>query len=164
MGHLTSLYEVGVALYMGEGTVENPAQAVQYFRKAADLGHSGAAFLLADCYLDGVGVQRDRGKAFEWLMTAAEMGHRQAQRRGEALLLGMPTDPSASSSTATSSTSSAMTKLEQEESIRWECSPPSDWYRKVSLERRFSIGGGSRNPTILFRRKTKVAESRRAED
>ena len=147
------MYELGVALYMGDGTVEDPNQAVRYFRAAADLGHSGAAYLLADCYLDGVGVQRNRGKAFEWLMTAAEMGHRQAQRRGEALLTGMQSNSSDTTTT---------TALDQEESIRWECSPPSDWYRNVSLERRFSIGGGSRNPAILFRRKTKVEESRRS--
>ena len=153
MGHLASMYELGVALYMGDGAVEAPLQAVHYFRKAADLGHSGAAYLLADCYLDGVGVKRNRGKAFEWLMTAAEMGHRQAQRRGQALLTGMPSTPD----------SPPTSQLDQEESIRWECSPPSDWYRSVSLERRFSIGGGSRNPTILLRRKTKVAESRRSE-
>lgn len=161
-GHLASMYELGVALYVGDGTVEDPVQAVKCFRNAANLGHSGAAYLLADCYLDGVGVPRDRSKAFEWLMTAAEMGHRQAQRRGEALLIsGISTPPIASMSTA----SSSKTKLEQEEEIRWNGnSPPSDWYRKVSLERRFTIGGGSRNPTILFRRKTNVAESRRSED
>lgn len=168
-GHLASMYELGVALYVGDGTLEDPAQAVQCFRNAANLGHSGAAYLLADCYLDGVGVPRDRSKAFEWLMTAAEMGHRQAQRRGEALLIsGISTPQTVSPDAppmASMSSASSKTKLDRGEKIRWNGnSPPSDWYRKVSLERRFTIGGGSRNPTILFRRKTNVAESRRSED
>ena len=141
------MYELAVALYMGDGAVENPAEAVKYFKKAADLGHSGAAYLLADCYLDGIGVeQRSRAKALEWLMAAAEMGHRQAQRRAGALL------------TATDSS------LEEEESNRWKGARPADWYREVPLERRFSIGGGSRNPLILRKRRTAVAESRKSEE
>lgn len=142
------MYELAVALYMGDGAVEDPTQAVAYFKKAADLGHSGAAYLLTDCYLDGVGVEnRSRAKALEWLMAAAEMGHRQAQRRAEDLL-----------------TAPSVCTLEEDESIRWGGTRPADWYRKVSLERRFSIGGGSRNPMILFKRKTAVAESRQAEE
>ena len=159
MGHLASMYELGVALYMGDGTVEDPEQAVKYFRQAAHLGHSGAAYLMVDCYLDGVGVTRDRSKAFEWLMTAAEMGHRQAQRRGETLLTS-----NFHPEIVVHSPNPSTTRLEDVESARWERTAPSDWYRKVSLERRFSIGGGSRNPTILFRRKTNVADSRRSEE
>ena len=69
------MYELAVALYMGDGAVEDTAQAVRYFKKAADLGHSGAAYLLADCYLDGIGTEeKSRAKALEWLMAAAEMG------------------------------------------------------------------------------------------
>ena len=149
------MYELAVALYMGDGTVEDTVQAVRYFKKAADLGHSGAAYLLADCYLDGVGTeQKNRAKALEWLMAAAEMGHRQAQRRAEALLTATPGGEGGGDDTA----------LDEEESIRWGGTRPADWYRKVSLERRFSIGGGSRNPLILFKRRTSVAESRQSEE
>ncbi|CAB9502652.1 Sel1 domain protein repeat-containing protein [Seminavis robusta] len=152
-GHLASMYELACSLYMGDGTVEDPRQAVQYFIKAADLGHSGAAYLLADCYLDGVGVERSRGKALEWLMAAAEMGHRQAQRRAEALLADDGSDEEQS----------------EDEAMRWGgedlvAHSRNDWYQEVPLERRFSIGGGSRNPLILFRRKTAVAESRQSEN
>ena len=145
------MYELAVALYMGDGAVEDTAQAVRYFKKAADLGHSGAAYLLADCYLDGIGTEeKSRAKALEWLMAAAEMGHRQAQRRAEALLTATPGKND--------------TTMDEDESIRWGGTRPADWYRKVSLERRFSIGGGSRNPLILFKRRTSVAESRQSEE
>lgn len=153
MGHLTSMYELAVALYMGDGVPEDPTQATKYFIKAADLGHSGAAYMLSDCYLDGVGVERNRAKALEWLMTAAEMGHQHAQRRADALLNSdMPdgvTDVSQNSG-----------ELDEEEYIRWGEHRPGDWRRKVSLERKTTIGGGSRNPKILMRRQTAVQESR----
>ena len=114
------MYELGVALYMGDGSVEDPKQAVKYFIKAADLGHSGAAYMLADCYLDGVGVERSRAKALEWLMTSAEMGHRQAQRRAEVLLTSSGADGNF---------------FEDKESSRWSDNTQpttSDWYRSVS--------------------------------
>ena len=163
-GHLASMYELAVALYMGDGAVEDPKQAVKYLIKAADLGHSGAAYLLADCYLDGVGVERSRARALEWLMTAAEMGHRQAQRRAEVLLTSSMQDGRSSSSDGTTSSASLAKKLKDDETVRWCDTRPGEWYRSVSLERRFTIGGGSRNPKILLRRKTAVAESRRSEE
>ena len=155
MGHLHSMYELAVALYIGDGVPEDPSQAVKYFIKAADLGHSGAAYMLADCYLDGVGVERNRAKAMEWLMTAAEMGHRQAQHRAKALLNSSMPD-------GVTDVEGKEDDLEEEEYIRWGEHRPGDWRRKISLERRFTIGGGSRNPKILLRRKTAVEESRRS--
>jgi TPR repeat protein len=160
------MYELAVALYMGDGTVEDPSLAVKYLKKAADLGHSGAAYLLVDCYLEGVGTERNRGKALEWLMAAAEMGHRHAQRRAEALLTddNLPDEQQPQMLASSMSLHAKPSKLDQEESQRWAgTTPRSDWYREVSLERRFSIGGGSRNPLILYRRKTAVAESRQSE-
>jgi len=50
---------------------------VEYFYHAADCGHAGAAYtILGDCVLDGIGVERDRGEALEWLVVSAELGHR----------------------------------------------------------------------------------------
>merc|ERR1712079_558897 len=42
--------------------------------------------MLGDCLLDGVGVERDRGEAVEWLVIAAELGHRGARSRVLAVL------------------------------------------------------------------------------
>ena len=66
---------------MGEGIVENPQLAITYFRRAAHLGHTGAAYMLGECLLNGVGATRDRTDALEWLVTAAELGHVMAQHR-----------------------------------------------------------------------------------
>ena len=34
------------------------------------------SYMLGDCLLDGEGVEMDRGLALEWLIRAAELGHR----------------------------------------------------------------------------------------
>eukprot|EP00957_Ditylum_brightwellii_P114849 8757585-Ditylum_brightwellii.AAC.1 len=85
--HVQSMYELGVALYTGEGVVEDEVAAVKMFERAAVEGkHSGAAYILGDCLLDGVGADVDRGQALEWLVMAAELGHRGARSRVLAVL------------------------------------------------------------------------------
>lgn len=54
--HVASTYELAVAFYTGEGVAENEELAVSYFEKAATMGHAGAAYMLGDCLLDGVGT------------------------------------------------------------------------------------------------------------
>ena len=76
------MYELANAYYLGEGVAENPSLAVRYFRRAANLGHAGSAYMLGQCLLDGVGVpHRDRATALEWIITAAELGHQLARKR-----------------------------------------------------------------------------------
>lgn len=84
--HSQAMYELGVALYIGEGVVENEEQAARYFRKAAKLGNVAAAYMYGECLLDGVGVIRDRAKALTWLVRAAQSGHKTAQSRVLAVL------------------------------------------------------------------------------
>ena len=133
-------------------------------KNAADLGHLGATYMLAECYLDGVGVERNRVKALEWLLTAAEMGHRQAQQRLETLIIR---GADGNMLNLNGGDADEDEQEDHEEMIRWWEFPDSDnhgnsdWKRDVSLERRFTIGGGSRNPLIFIRRKSVVAESRR---
>ncbi|MGL4350462.1 MAG: tetratricopeptide repeat protein, partial [Plesiomonas shigelloides] len=73
--HITATYELAVAFYTGDGIAENTELAVTLCRRAVHLGHAGAAYMLGECLLDGVGVERDRADALEWLVTAAELGH-----------------------------------------------------------------------------------------
>ena len=130
--HVTAMYELGVALYVGEGVPENVDQAVRWFARAANLGHAGAAYMLGECLLDGVGVERDRADALEWLVTAGELGHELARKR-------------------------VIKVLNQE----FEELPEKEWSAAVvNIERRYTIGGGSRNPVVLQTRQTKVKESR----
>ena len=46
----------------------------EFIRTSAEAGNTYAAFLLADCYSKGWGVERDDGLAFEWYRRAAEAG------------------------------------------------------------------------------------------
>jgi hypothetical protein len=76
---------------------------------------------------------------------------------------------SSSSSTSSSSSSSSSSWVDGEhddedadddETLKWVNDQDEERARHVLIERRYTIGGGSRNPTIRQRRQTKVAKSR----
>ena len=164
--HPQAAYELGVALYTGEGAAEDEAAAARMFRRAADTGHPAAAYMLGDCLLDGVGVVRDRAEALEWLVTAAELGHRGARSRVLAVLerdgakdYGQFTD----ASRQTLKDSVPPTEVVSSESKTPEERDQSEGrfqQRGATFERRFTIGGGARNPVVLARRRTIIKESR----
>ena len=161
--HVQSTYELGVALYTGEGVPEDEAQAVDMFRLAADGGHAGAAYMLGDCLLDGIGTERDRGEALEWLIIAADLGHRGARSRVLAVLekkegedYGRFTD--ASRQTFVQNTNQKSTTEDDNNNKGTVTSNKPR--RPLLYERKFTISGGARNPVILARRKTIVTESR----
>lgn len=174
--HAQALYELGVALYTGEGAAEDEAAAAKMFRRAADTGQPAAAYMLGDCLLDGVGVVRDRAEALEWLVTAAELGHRGARSRVLALLemqegddYGKFTDASRqtlvdavkegdkSSSVDLMISSTEPKSPEERDQIEGRFQN-----KQATFERRYTIGGGARNPVVLARRKTIIKESRDA--
>jgi hypothetical protein len=149
--HCKATYELAVAMYTGEGVEENSELAVTLFGRIAHLGHAGASYMLSECLLDGVGIQRDRSDALEWLVTAAELGHRRAQNRVISILRQdydiLDNDEVGAQDCRV-------------EGGRWATGEIGDNIRKVIIERKFTIGGGSRNPFVAARRKTKVLESR----
>jgi TPR repeat protein len=149
--HIWSTYELAVAFYTGDGVPEDTVKAVAYFRRAAHLGHAGAAYMLGELLLDGVGVSRDRASALEWLVTAGELGHAKARRR---VLVVLQEDYQDLESGLGKQTDAA------EEALKWLADPDEEKARDVMIERRYTIGGGSRNPEVLQRRQTKVSESR----
>lgn len=171
--HVQSMYELGVALYTGEGVPEDESQAVEYFRDAADNGHAGAAYMLGDCLLDGIGCEQDRAEALEWLVIAADLGHRGARSRVLAVLekkegvnYGRFTDASrqtfvedALPKPSTKSSISTTTTAEESKDILSTITKTPQ-QRPLLYERKFTIGGGARNPVVLARRKTIVVESR----
>jgi TPR repeat protein len=163
-GHIPSLYELAVAFYMGEGVPENPELAVLYFHKAATL-HVGAAYMLGECLLDGVGVERRRAAALEWLIVAAELGHKGAQGRVLAILETQGPDYGEDLGVEEEG---ALFHSQQKEG-----NTNKNPKRNVKIERRFTIGGAKaldrritkdgRSLThrkIKERRKTIVQESR----
>ena len=149
--HITSTYELALAMYIGEGLNEDTHQAVKLFRRAAHLGHSGAAYMLGECLLEGVGAERDRGDALEWLVTAAELGHTLARSRVFAIL---------EQDYEMLDAGVAASQRRTQDAEKWVNACNEEVMRAVNIERRFSVGGGSRNPIILARRKTIIAESR----
>lgn len=146
--HVTATYELAICLYTGDGVVENPESAVKLFRQAAHLGHAGAAYMLGECLLDGVGSKRDRASALEWLVTAAELGHGLARER---VMVVLQQDHDAVDA-------ATIAAGRHTEAIKWVSEQNAEMV--ANLERRHTVGGGSRNPEVSARRRTKVAESR----
>lgn len=70
---LGDLYENGL------GTEPDPAQAAQWFERAATQGHGRAQARLGALYREGRGVARDFAKAAKWYRRAADRGHPHAQ-------------------------------------------------------------------------------------
>lgn len=149
--HITAMYELGVAMYTGDGVPENTEFAVILFRRAAHLGHAGAAYMLGECLLAGVGVERDRGDALEWLVTAAELDHQLARRRVFVVL---------NQDYEMLDAGKGASERKAKEAEKWVNASNEEKVRAVNIERRFSVGGGSRNPAVLAKRKTIVQESR----
>lgn len=68
-------YEAGRYYYNGEGGApQDYAEAVKWFRKAAEQGLPVAEQMLGLCYQNGLGVAKDITKAVEWYRKSAEHG------------------------------------------------------------------------------------------
>ena len=63
----------------GEGTAQNPQQALHWFEKAALKGHRNAATAVGLCYATGVGTKQDYRKARRFLQYASDWDHPRAQ-------------------------------------------------------------------------------------
>ena len=64
----------------GKGVPKNYAEAVKWYRKAAEYGHAGAQFGLGSGYFLGRGVPEDYIKAYMWLSLANGQGHEKAAK------------------------------------------------------------------------------------
>ena len=60
---------------------QDPVQAVYWYQKAAEQGHTSAQYNLAHCYEEGRGVPRNPERAFLYYRLAAESGDTYAQRK-----------------------------------------------------------------------------------
>ena len=73
-------YEKGKNYYYGRnGFKQSFADAVEWFRFAAESGHLWAQCYLGTCYMHGEGVSRDEKKAVKWYRRAADAGNDAAQ-------------------------------------------------------------------------------------
>ena len=64
----------------GEGVPEDDAEAVKWFRLAAEQGHAGAQYSLGVMYAAGDGVPQSYITAHAWWNIASASGHGNASR------------------------------------------------------------------------------------
>ena len=75
LGNTVSQYWIGIMYKYGEGVAQDYGRAVSWFRKVYE--HQGAFFshaVLADCYMKGLGVEKDERKAMLLYTEGAEGG------------------------------------------------------------------------------------------
>ena len=77
-------YQAGLASDLGRGVRQDYAEAVRHYRRAAELGHAGAQFALAEMYKNGDGIAKDIDQALHWYRAAAAQGE-----AGAELMLGV---------------------------------------------------------------------------
>ena len=73
------MYQIGLRYEAGTSVRYNPILAAQFFRSAAERGHSEAQRHLGLLYETGTGVARSYGEAAKWYLAAAHQGDAQAQ-------------------------------------------------------------------------------------
>lgn len=71
--------ELGNAYIVGNGVPKDYAEAVKWFRQAADQGDADGQCNLATMYNQGLGVKKDYVEAVKWFMESAKQGHPVAQ-------------------------------------------------------------------------------------
>jgi TPR repeat protein len=79
-GDAQSQYEIGSTFHFGSlGVAMNGAEAVKWFRRAAEQNHAGAQNNLGACYENGRGVAKNDTEAVKWYRKAAEQSYAAAQ-------------------------------------------------------------------------------------
>ena len=73
----------------GEGVPQDDAEAVAWYRLAAEQGDAGAQFNLGWMYASGRGVPQDDVTAHMWLNVAAATGHEQARKNRDSVAANM---------------------------------------------------------------------------
>lgn len=88
-GHLESQYTAGMLL-LGSVPEDEEAKkwAAHFLSKAAAQDDVRAIYQVGMLFFDGIGVERDPGKAASWISAAAGKGHMKAQSQMGNLLLG----------------------------------------------------------------------------
>ena len=74
-----AVYNMGVCCEKGDGTAQDPVQAVAWYEKAAQLGFAKAQYNLGVCKYTGSGTEADAAAAAALFRTAAEAGDMYAQ-------------------------------------------------------------------------------------
>jgi len=78
-GDVSAQVQLGVIYLTGDGVTKDDAEAMTWFRKAADQDNPLAERYLAEMYFKGRGVPADNLEAAKWLRLSAEQGDAQSQ-------------------------------------------------------------------------------------
>ncbi|HMC73584.1 MAG TPA: tetratricopeptide repeat protein [Terriglobales bacterium] len=73
-------YTLGLKLLQGDGVPPNEADAITWFRQAAQRGNPSAEFQLGTAYMLGRGVRQDSVEGYTWLTLASKNGDTQAEQ------------------------------------------------------------------------------------
>lgn len=79
VGQAEQQYKLATAYYDGDSVPQNYAEAIKWYRKAADQGYSAAQYSLGVMFDRGEGVPQNYEKAVTWYRKAAEQGAVSAQ-------------------------------------------------------------------------------------
>ena len=81
-GHVDAQRELSsVQCFLGVSVQDrDPAEAVKWYRKAAESGDCAAMHWLGCCYYNGEGVEKNPAAAIKWYLKAAVQGYGSAQR------------------------------------------------------------------------------------
>jgi len=71
--------DLGVCYAVGSGIAVDKAEAVKWYKRAADAGDANAQNNLGVCYAKGAGVAVNKAEAVKWWKRAAAAGHAEAQ-------------------------------------------------------------------------------------
>ena len=74
-----SQWYLGLCYELGDGVKRSPAEAVKWYRKAAEQRHAGGQIALGIHYYNGDGVEQDNAEAMKWFRKAADQGNAEAQ-------------------------------------------------------------------------------------
>ncbi|HZJ14716.1 MAG TPA: protein kinase [Chthoniobacteraceae bacterium] len=87
-----AMTEAGLMIFSADGVPRDDAAAIDYLKRAADLGQPRAVAALGECHLYGRGVGRDAKRGIELLKQAADLGETPAMTTlGDAFHKGLAT-------------------------------------------------------------------------
>jgi TPR repeat protein len=75
------MVKYGQCLEYGSGVRENQAEAIVWYKKAADKKSASALFFLGSAYANGRGVAKDFSRAVDLWKQSSKMGNQDAIRR-----------------------------------------------------------------------------------
>ena len=78
-GNASGQYNLGVMYADGRGVARDDAEAVRWYRRAAEQGNASGQVNLGLRYSTGRGVARDDAEAVRWYRRAAEQGNASGQ-------------------------------------------------------------------------------------